>query len=194
MAGETGGGGTGGAGAGGQTVAVRWSMPPSAQWRYCPLCRGVLVGRALDGAVHPYCAACGFVYWERPAPAAVALVRDGEGRLLYTRRRYPPEPGGWCFPGGGVEAGESAEEAAVREVWEETGVRVRVERQIGVFSPPSRGSFIAFVVARPVGGALAAGSDALEAEWFRPADAPPLCFATHVAALATWVRQEHAVR
>ncbi len=175
-------------------VAVRWAMPPAGEWRYCPLCRGELVRSRLDGLVHPCCPRCGFVYWERPAPAAVALVRDGEERLLYTRRRYPPEPGGWCFPGGGVEAGESAEDAAVREVWEETGIRIAVDRQIGVFSPPSRRSLIAFVLAHPVGGRLTPGSDALDAGWFRPAAAPPLCFETHAAAFAAWVEQERAAR
>lgn len=165
---------------------IRWSMPPSAEWRYCPLCGMDLRLRELDGAPHPACPACGFVYWERPAPAAVALVADAAGRLLYTRRRYPPEPGGWCFPGGGVEAGETVEEAAVREVWEETGVRVRVEGQLGVFSSPSRASFIAFVAARPVGGTLRAGSDALEVVYVRVDAAPPLCFEAHVQALAVW--------
>ena len=44
----------------------------------------------------------------------------------------------WCLPGGGMESGESAAEACEREVWEETGLKVRVARLIGVYSNPDQ--------------------------------------------------------
>ena len=44
----------------------------------------------------------------------------------------------WCLPGGGMESGESAAEACEREVWEETGLKVRVTRLIGVYSNPDQ--------------------------------------------------------
>ena len=44
----------------------------------------------------------------------------------------------WCLPGGGMESGESAAEACEREVWEETGLKVRVARVIGVYSNPDQ--------------------------------------------------------
>lgn len=114
-------------------------------------------------------------------PAAAAVVADERGRLLYVRRRYPPEVGGWCLPGGFADKGETAEVAACREVREETGLEVRAVRQLGVF-----GVFIVFIAARPIGGALAAGPDVLEAVWFSDAGAPPLCFPSHRTALDAW--------
>ncbi len=157
-------------------------MPPSAAWRFCPLCAAALVERNLDGAPRRWCSVCGFVYWEHPHPAAAAVVFS-EGRILCVRRRFPPEAGGWCLPGGFIEPGETVEAAARREVREESGVEVEVLRQIGVF-----GVVIAFVAARPVGGRLIPGFDALAAEWF-PASAPPrLCFPTHQAALEAWAQ------
>jgi 8-oxo-dGTP diphosphatase len=59
--------------------------------------------------------------------AAYALIADGAGRVLLTRepdRRG--EAGPWLLPGGGVEHGEHPEQAVVREVMEEAGLRVRV--------------------------------------------------------------------
>ena len=56
-------------------------------------------------------------------------------KVLLTQRT---DNGRWCLPGGAMEAGESAAEACVREVWEETGLEVRVKRLIGVYSNPDQ--------------------------------------------------------
>ena len=64
-----------------------------------------------------------------------AAIFNEEGKVLLTRRL---DNGQWCLPGGGVEAGESPSEAVVREVSEETGLRVRVKRLVGVYSDPNQ--------------------------------------------------------
>ena len=60
-----------------------------------------------------------------------AALLDERGRVFLTRRT---DNGQWCLPGGRMEPGESAAEACEREVWEETGLRVRVKRLVGVYS------------------------------------------------------------
>jgi len=60
-----------------------------------------------------------------------AAIFDEQGRILLTRRA---DNGQWCLPGGGMESGESAAEACEREVFEETGLRVRLKRLVGVYS------------------------------------------------------------
>ena len=63
-----------------------------------------------------------------------AVIFDAEReKILLTRRT---DNGRWCLPGGASDPGESVEETCVREVWEETGLRVRVTRLIGVYSSP----------------------------------------------------------
>jgi len=64
-----------------------------------------------------------------------AAIFDQDGRILLTRRA---DNGQWCLPGGGVESGESVAEACEREVFEETGLRVRVRRLVGVYSHPDQ--------------------------------------------------------
>jgi len=66
--------------------------------------------------------------------AAVIFDETGE-KVLLTRRADNSE---WCLPGGGMDAGESAEEACIREVWEETGLTVEVTRLIGIYTSPHR--------------------------------------------------------
>jgi ADP-ribose pyrophosphatase YjhB (NUDIX family) len=65
-----------------------------------------------------------------------AVIFDAEHeRVLLTQRT---DNGQWCLPGGRIEAGESVEEACMRETWEETGLQTRVVRLIGVYSNPHK--------------------------------------------------------
>lgn len=74
------------------------------------------------------------VGWRRAA--AYVVCRDAAGRLLLTRFVSPghPDTGKWTIPGGGIEWGESAEAAAHRELFEETGLTATLGAVIGVFS------------------------------------------------------------
>jgi 8-oxo-dGTP pyrophosphatase MutT (NUDIX family) len=56
-------------------------------------------------------------------------------KVLLTQRA---DNGRWCLPGGGMDSGESVAQACEREVWEETGLRVRVTRLVGVYSNPDQ--------------------------------------------------------
>jgi 8-oxo-dGTP diphosphatase len=64
-------------------------------------------------------------------PCVGAIIRDAEGRLVVVKRGRAPGIGAWSLPGGRVEAGESAEEAVRREVYEETGLLVDVGPALG---------------------------------------------------------------
>lgn len=63
----------------------------------------------------------------RTIEVVAAIIRK-EGRILATQRGYGEYAGGWEFPGGKVESGESAEEAIIREIEEELGVAIQVDR------------------------------------------------------------------
>ena len=64
-----------------------------------------------------------------------AIIFDEQQRVLLTKRT---DNGHWCLPGGAMDSGESAAEACEREVWEETGLHVRVRRLVGVYSDPNQ--------------------------------------------------------
>lgn len=68
-----------------------------------------------------------------PIPTVDAIVLDGD-RFLLLKRNNSPAKGEWWLPGGRVRRGESLEEAVKREVLEETGLRCRVLRQVGVIN------------------------------------------------------------
>jgi len=99
-----------------------------------------------------------------------AWVRDRRGRLLLVRRGGSPFEGSWALPGGFCEVGETTEECGAREVAEETGVKVRIGRLLGVYSDPKRdprGHTVSVLYeARPIRGVARGGDDAAEARWF----------------------------
>ena len=66
---------------------------------------------------------------------AAIILDDTHRKILLTRRT---DNGRWCLPGGAMDPGESLEECCIREVWEETGLVVRVVRLIGIYSTPHR--------------------------------------------------------
>lgn len=105
--------------------------------------------------------------------AASAVVIDDRGRVLLVLRGREPQRGRWSVPGGSVEAGETLEEAAAREVFEETGLRVAVGAELWSLETPAgdgRTFEIHDFAATVIGGTLAAGDDADDVRWFAPAE------------------------
>lgn len=70
-------------------------------------------------------------------PCVGAVILDEDGRLCVIQRGKAPAQGRWSLPGGRVEAGESDEEAIVREVLEETGLRVSIDRSLAHLTLPA---------------------------------------------------------
>src|SRR5256714_2689187 len=117
------------------------------------------------------------------APCAFAAVRDITGRMLLVRRC---DTGDWELPGGHVDPGESAADAAVRETAEESGINVEVTGLVGIYTDPGhvipdpraalvRQPFAVCFHARPLSGSP--GGDQVEtsdARWFTIGDIPAL--------------------
>ena len=116
-----------------------------------------------------------------PRVTVDAFVEDGRGRLLLVRRGRPPFRGSWALPGGFCEWGETTEECCAREMLEETGVTVRVEKLLGVYSDPKRDprghTVTVLYAARPVRGEAKGSDDAAEARWFTRKEIRGLAFA-----------------
>jgi 8-oxo-dGTP diphosphatase len=143
------------------------------------------------------CAACGREHWFNAKPGAAALVeRDGE--LLLVRRAHDPWRGYWCAPAGFCDGGEHPADAAEREAFEETGVRVRVKALFGIwvseYGDASQAEHdlisVAYYLAEPLDADLTPfdSAEVDEVRWFTPSDLPTLVAppGTFERVLAAW--------
>src|SRR5699024_5475588 len=90
------------------------------------------------------CMACGFVYYFNPSSAVACFIKNAKGELLLVRRGKEPAKGTLDLPGGFVDMFESGEEAARREVREETGLHIQNCRYL--FSLPNLYMYSGFEV------------------------------------------------
>ena len=121
--------------------------------------------------------------YPRPAVTAdcVVITREAEPKVLLIQRGNPPFKGCWAFPGGFMNMDETTEQCAIRELEEETGLKVSELQQIGAYSkvdrdPRGRTVTVAYLVRINVPIAVIGQDDAAKAEWFPLSTMPPLAF------------------
>jgi 8-oxo-dGTP diphosphatase len=99
------------------------------------------------------------------------VIHDARGRLLLIRRGHPPGEGLWSLPGGRVEPDESDHAAVIREIGEETGLRIAPGECLGSVERPGPGGSVFDIhdyEATVIGGRLTPGDDASDARWVGP--------------------------
>ncbi|OGQ96446.1 MAG: NUDIX hydrolase [Deltaproteobacteria bacterium RIFOXYD12_FULL_57_12] len=114
--------------------------------------------------------------YRNPLPTVDIIIENNNGIVLI-KRKNPPL--GWALPGGFVDYGESLEQAAIREAFEETGLRVTLIDQLRTYSEPGRDPrhhTISTVFIAAATGEPQAGDDAGEARVFTGRALPPLLF------------------
>ena len=156
-------------------------MPP----QYCSACGTKLRGRTYEGRRQRACPGCDLIAFDDPK-VAVGVLATRNGKLLLVQRARDPHRGAWSFPSGFVDAGEGLEEAAIRETKEETGLDIRIQRQLAAFAQPGdRVVFIAYA-ARVLRGRLVVGRECQDVRYFPPDSLPPFAFPHDADILRTW--------
>jgi ADP-ribose pyrophosphatase YjhB (NUDIX family) len=163
---------------------------PHAFSRFCMHCGQRLTSALPEGdrKRRMVCLDCGFIHYVNPRPVAGTLPVRPDGKLLLLRRAIEPRIGSWVFPGGFMDVGESAEEAAVRETMEEACLEVANLRLSGVYTRPGPGVVVIVFEAEAIGEA-AVGEECSELAWFHPVEIPwhDIAFDSTEAALRDWV-------
>jgi ADP-ribose pyrophosphatase YjhB (NUDIX family) len=162
----------------GPRAAVHERARPTGR-RHCAACGHLLEERKIEGRRRSLCVRCGAVAYENPLPVAAVVITNERGEVLLVRRARHPMKGMWCLPCGFAEKDEQIEQAALRELEEETHLRGRVMRLLDAAT--ARNYFygnlvmITFEVG-DVTGVPAPGDDAAEVCFFPLERIPPLAF------------------
>ena len=121
--------------------------------------------------------------YPRPAVTAdcVVMTIEATPHVLLIERGFEPFKGCWAFPGGFMNMDETAEQCAIRELEEETGLKVSSIRQIGAYSkvdrdPRGRTITVAYLATIDAPAEVHGQDDAAKAEWFPIDKLPPLAF------------------
>jgi len=121
--------------------------------------------------------------YPRPAVTADCIVMTNEPlpKVLLIQRGFDPFKGCWAFPGGFMEMNETTEQCAIRELEEETGLKLENLKQIGAYSkvdrdPRGRTITVAYLAVVDTPLEVKGLDDAAKAQWFPINSLPPLAF------------------
>ncbi len=160
--------------------------------QFCLYCGARITKKHENNILRDFCPVCRSFFYENPLPVVSSIV-DSSRNILLVKRDRRPFKGYWCLPTGFAETGESIEDAALRELEEETGLKGKIIRLLDADSYKSRfyGDllFLTFVVEQ-TGGKLAAGDDSVSAQFWPLDKMPQLAFRPNRRALATYIKSK----
>ncbi|MBI2732268.1 MAG: NUDIX domain-containing protein [Aquabacterium sp.] len=160
-------------------------------FNYCPQCAKPLQAKVNDGVHRQACPdeACGYVHWDNPTPVVAAVV-EHEGHIILARNRAWPIPFYALITGFLEKTDPSPEEAVVREVQEELGLRAREARFIGHYAFPKHNQLIiAYHV--PAEGEIVLNEELVDYKRIEPAKARYWPAATGLALRDWLISQGH---
>ena len=150
--------------------------------KFCHFCGNRLEIKEIEYRERLFCKKCGVPIYENPIPATCTIVPDKESRLLLVKRNIEPKKGMWCLPGGFMEIGETPEDAALRELKEETGLIGEIDILLGAMAnsnPIYNTVLIVGYLVKNCKGEIKAGDDASDIKFFTYDNFPEIAFKSH---------------
>lgn len=157
---------------------------------FCPYCGNRIIQKHEEDILRDYCDICNLFFYDNPLPVVSSILLL-ERKILLVKRGNKPYKGKWCLPTGFAESDESIEDAALRELEEETGVQGKIVGHVDVDSCANYfyGDliFLTFEVIQ-IGGKLSPGSDTVAVKYYPIERAPCLAFSSNTKAVETYIK------
>lgn len=156
---------------------------------YCSNCGSKVTFQEVEGdtKMRYVCNTCNTIHYQNPN-VVVGCLPVWEDQVLLCKRAIEPRLGYWNVPGGYLENGESVEEGAMREVFEEACIKVEVIGLLSVFSIPHINQVYMHFLAKMPDLRFAPGIESLEVELFKEEDIPwdEIAFSSSVFSLRSY--------
>jgi ADP-ribose pyrophosphatase YjhB (NUDIX family) len=157
---------------------------------FCYKCGKSIEQKAIDEHIRDYCPSCETVYYDNPLPVVSAIVPNKKREILLVLREREPYAEEWALPSGFVELNETVEQAALRELQEETNIKGKIVKLLDTFSHSNKmyGDLIwvTFEI-KWSSRKLKAGDDALETRFFPLDEIPRLAFTANRRAVDKYI-------
>lgn len=158
---------------------------------YCPHCGSDQLKREIpkdDHRLRTVCSNCSTIHYSNPLMVTGCLVLH-EGKILLAKRGIEPRKGMWNLPCGFLENGEAVEDGAIREVMEETGIEVKIEKLHSIYSVLPAEQVYAIFKADAVNDKYTLTPESTEIQFFDPLEIPweEIAFSANVHALQTYL-------
>lgn len=124
-----------------------------------------------DNRLRPVCVACGTVHYQNPN-MVIGSIPEWEDKILLCRRAIEPRQGLWTVPGGFMENGETATEAAIRETLEEANALIEIDKLFSLYSLPFINQVHLLFRARLLNTDFSPGQESLEVRLFAEHEIP----------------------
>ncbi len=151
-------------------------------FKFCPLCKYQLRRTCIDGQRRLFCQKCGWIYYDNPLPVVVCAARNRKGEIFIARRNFNPGKNKWALPGGFVESAEAPEIACLRELREETGLKGKIKKLIGVYLQKIIGDKALLIIGYEVdvfNCNISLNNELKDAKFFSKKDLPIIPFLSH---------------
>lgn len=161
------------------------------QKMFCTFCGKPISKKYIDSKERDYCDHCHTIHYVNPLPVACCILANEKREVALVRRKNEPYKDMWCLPIGFAEADEEVQDAALRELHEETGVIGEIIRLIDVDTIDNYfyGSLaIITYEVKQIGGSLQPGDDASDARYFPLNEIPTLAWTSNHKALDIYQR------
>ena len=155
--------------------------PISGRFKFCPLCGRVLGEKQIKGQRRSVCRKCGWIYYKNPLLVAGCAVKNKKGKILVVKRNLKLGINKWSLPGG-LESDEAPEIACLRELEEETGLKGKIKRLVGVYTQKTKEYISLLIIGYEVviaQGLLSLNNELKDAKFFSKKDIPFIPFSSH---------------
>ena len=151
--------------------------------KYCTKCGGKLSYRSIEGRERAVCLNCGKIYYQNPLPVVAGVVTKKDEKVIgLIKRAIEPGKGKWALPGGFIEIDENPQDALIREVKEEIGIKGKIQGLIGVYSDESKIYGKVIVIGYQfltLSDKYSLGEEVKEFKFFTLSQMPPIVFPSH---------------